>query len=215
MESWKLLADFGQTNLGELEHSLRKEILDSGRFVCIEDEKGKEAYLGYLGYRVLKAFYELMNEEKPGSLSWDECLDVIKHNRKARDAAVHVLRISILDFLTNSHFDFQATEVTLISEYEPGEKEGILRSLAFFPVEIGYFIVDWLMLQAEVCQYAIQRVAGNVKSWDAYLDILLQKGDWWFSLRRAFQDALFRFHIKTGWLTDQNLVVWEDERDSE
>lgn len=178
---------------------IRKEVIDSNRCVMLEDLTEKDCYLGYLNYKNVKALYELLGETAPPDVTWDECIKLVTGVRNVRDAAVRVLSQSITSFLKESCFNFQAITPSLLNDDEPGVEDGIIRSVQFFPQDVGRTVIDWFFLQAEIIQYTCLLYGGITTSWDEYTTELLRKGELWDTLRTAFQDALARIDFRAAW----------------
>lgn len=182
--------------------SIVKEILQSDYYASLDTEKEKETYIGYLNYKVIKAMYELANEGSPQDISWDMCLSVVKHSKVFHDAAVDVLRHTLTEFVNAGDFNFKArTAPVLYDDNEPGEKDGILRSVHFLPADTGCAIIDWFLLRAEIAYYFYLLNMGKKYTWIEYVDTLTQNEEIWSILRTAFQDALGRIDFKERWLT--------------
>ena len=155
-------------------------------------------------YKVLRAMYEICKEADE-TISWEDCVGIMKTTKKLLDATKPVILYTMEDFIENIGFDFDAQPISLVDtldDNEPGEKDGILHAVRLFPEDYGEALVDFFFLNAEAVFYEQQRNAGKTFTWKEYLLELEKNRPMWDALHNAFYNALDKLDFKVGWTAE-------------
>ena len=180
------------------------EILASGRYLTLDNERELNIYVVYMTYRVQQDLYALCHENgRFRDLSWDDFVTLLQKNSSVRAAAIVVIRETLNNFCRSGRYNFDATKINWNYGADVGDdKTGFLHCADLFPGATGFGLIENLLFHAELAQYACQLNQRVGYSWDQFLDKLQQKGPLWSQILAGFRDALARLDFKPVWKSE-------------
>ena len=176
-------------------------ILESSRYFTVEGQGEIDALACYVSYRVQRDLYDLCRENGWfRDLPWAEFVLLVRANRSARSAAICVIFDTLSSFFSSEHYNFDATEVSMIygGEGEDPNDDRISYAQLFSPDEGSAFIESFLLL-TEITHYKRQLSQGIDCSWQQYLNRLDQNRTLWNEVLMGYRDALARLNSKPAW----------------
>ena len=169
---------------------------------CLGDQREKTAYINFLTYQTLKAYYNFLNEDGVCGFSWATFLDMVKHSKKQVDAVAAVVRHSVYNIHIIQALDFDCGEVKVCDDYEPGEDDGILQSLKIFSEEEGNVVIDRYYFLAEMIHFHYLCGLDASLTWEKYTKEIIAGKEVWEQLRRAFVNSMRKLDYRAVWLDD-------------
>ena len=183
---------------------LSEQILRSGLFASLYDEKAVYGFLAYLTYRVEDTLYSWQKESDTSGfwadLTWNEYIAFFRRQKALVLAARKVMANAIMAFPASA-FNFALAEEDVDFPLTLHDNSGILHMAQLYPFENGSPMVECLMLKAEQAYYLIWKERrGPCYTWELYvMELLHNRMEFVEPLTRAFRSALAQLDFLAEW----------------
>lgn len=198
------MARSGETMNLEQNEELAKQILRTGMYASLYDEKSIYGYLTYLTYRVEDTLFTWKKESDATGFwtdhTWEEYIGVFCAKKPLVLAAKLILTSTALAFPASA-FNFTLAEAELDFPVARYDSTGMLHVAKLYSPENRTSIVEFLMFQAERAYYPLWKAQrGAHYTWELYIvELLHGRREFVDPLSRAFRNALVQLNFLPAW----------------
>lgn len=183
---------------------LAEQILRTGMYASLYDEKSIYGYLTYLTYRVEDTLFTWKKESDANGfwsdLTWEEYIDFFCAKPSLVLTAKQILTNTVMVFPASA-FDFTLSEAEVDFPIARYDSTGVLHMAKLYSPENRTSIVEFLMFQAERAYYTHWKARrGPYYTWELYIvELLHRRTEFVDPLSRAFRNALVQLNFLPAW----------------